>query len=176
MASQGRLNNNSVARVYPEVNAIRPRSFWDYESLKVTWGFVFSFFFCFFFVSLFFLSFFLFFSFLFFSFSFLFLFFSFLKNYNFLSLNIFSLLDLTFLFSNRDPMGYDIERRLGRGKYSEVFEAKNRITEEKCVVKVLKPVKKKKIKREIKILENLSGGPNIIQLFGFFLFSIFLLS
>ena len=29
---------------------------------------------------------------------------------------------------------------------------------------MLKPVKKKKIKREIKILQNLSGGPNIIAL------------
>lgn len=29
---------------------------------------------------------------------------------------------------------------------------------------MLKPVKKKKIKREIKILQNLSGGPNIIGL------------
>lgn len=28
----------------------------------------------------------------------------------------------------------------------------------------LQPVKKKKIKREIKILENLRGGPNIISL------------
>ena len=28
----------------------------------------------------------------------------------------------------------------------------------------LQPVKKKKIKREIKILENLRGGPNIINL------------
>lgn len=35
---------------------------------------------------------------------------------------------------------------------------------QKCVIKVLKPVKKKKIKREIKILQNLSGGPNIIAL------------
>ena len=33
-----------------------------------------------------------------------------------------------------------------------------------CVVKILKPVKKKKIKREIKILQNLCGGINIIQL------------
>lgn len=33
-----------------------------------------------------------------------------------------------------------------------------------CVIKVLKPVKKKKIKREIKILQNLSGGPNIVAL------------
>lgn len=29
---------------------------------------------------------------------------------------------------------------------------------------MLKPVKKKKIKREIKILQNLSGGPNIVAL------------
>ena len=32
------------------------------------------------------------------------------------------------------------------------------------VGQILKPVKKKKIKREIKILQNLSGGPNIIKL------------
>lgn len=50
-------------------------------------------------------------------------------------------------------------------------------TPQKCVIKVLKPVKKKKIKREIKILqvsclylfftkfENLCGGTNIIQLY-----------
>lgn len=29
---------------------------------------------------------------------------------------------------------------------------------------MLKPVKKKKIKREIKILQNLAGGPNIVAL------------
>lgn len=29
---------------------------------------------------------------------------------------------------------------------------------------MLKPVKKKKIKREIKILQNLAGGPNVIAL------------
>ncbi|CAD6184143.1 unnamed protein product [Caenorhabditis auriculariae] len=44
---------------------------------------------------------------------------------------------------------YQLVRKLGRGKYSEVFEG---------------PVKKKKIKREIKILENLKGGTNIITL------------
>jgi len=53
---------------------------------------------------------------------------------------------------------------LGRGKYSEVFEGINIVNYNKCVIKVLKPVKKKKIKREIKILQNLSGGPNIIDL------------
>lgn len=62
------------------------------------------------------------------------------------------------------PDDYQLVRRLGRGKYSEVFEAINVAKEDKCVVKVLKPVKKKKIKREIKILENLRGGINIINL------------
>ncbi|KIJ21521.1 hypothetical protein PAXINDRAFT_164999 [Paxillus involutus ATCC 200175] len=59
---------------------------------------------------------------------------------------------------------YEIVRKVGRGKYSEVFEGVNVINEEKCIIKVLKPVKKKKIKREIKILQNLAGGPNIVAL------------
>lgn len=53
---------------------------------------------------------------------------------------------------------------IGRGKYSEVFEGINVVNYQKCVIKVLKPVKKKKIKREIKILQNLAGGPNIVAL------------
>lgn len=61
---------------------------------------------------------------------------------------------------------YDLVRKLGRGKYSEVFEALDSSTNTKCVVKVLKPVKKKKIKREIKILSNLRGGPNVIDFYG----------
>lgn len=59
---------------------------------------------------------------------------------------------------------YEIIRKVGRGKYSEVFEGINVVNGEKCVIKVLKPVKKKKIKREIKILQNLAGGPNIVGL------------
>lgn len=65
-------------------------------------------------------------------------------------------------WANQDD--YQLVRKLGRGKYSEVFEAINITNNEKCVVKILKPVKKKKIKREIKILENLRGGTNIITL------------
>lgn len=45
-----------------------------------------------------------------------------------------------------------------------MFEGINVVSEEKCIIKVLKPVKKKKIKREIKILQNLAGGPNIVAL------------
>jgi len=59
---------------------------------------------------------------------------------------------------------YQLVRKLGRGKYSEVFEGINVTNNDKVVIKILKPVKKKKIKREIKILENLRGGPNVISL------------
>lgn len=59
---------------------------------------------------------------------------------------------------------YEIFRKIGRGKYSEVFEGVNTLRQEKCVIKVLKPVKKMKIQREIKILQNLTGGTNIIGL------------
>lgn len=55
-------------------------------------------------------------------------------------------------------------KKIGRGKYSEVFAGVNVAENKKCVIKILKPVKKKKIKREVKILLNLRGGTNIIQL------------
>ena len=59
---------------------------------------------------------------------------------------------------------YEIVAKLGRGKYSEVFEGVDIVNGRKCVIKVLKPVKKKKIKREIKILQNLAGGVNVVHL------------
>mmetsp|Transcript_13243 Transcript_13243/g.19336 ORF Transcript_13243/g.19336 Transcript_13243/m.19336 type:complete len:371 (+) Transcript_13243:1291-2403(+) len=59
---------------------------------------------------------------------------------------------------------YEIIRKIGRGKYSEVFLGMNVLSKEKVVVKILKPVRKRKIKREIKILQNLCGGPNITKL------------
>jgi len=63
-----------------------------------------------------------------------------------------------------NPDDYEIVRKVGRGKYSEVFEGVCITNNEKCIIKILKPVKKKKIRREIKILQNLCGGPNIIKL------------
>jgi casein kinase II subunit alpha len=105
LAANMALNNSSgatsVARVYADVNANMPRSYWDYDSVNISWGV--------------------------------------LEN-------------------------YEVVRKIGRGKYSEVFEGINVVNYQKCVIKVLKPVKKKKIKREIKILQNLSGGPNIVSL------------
>ena len=35
-------------------------------------------------------------------------------------------------------------RKVGRGKYSEVFEGINIVNNQKCIIKILKPVKKKK--------------------------------
>jgi len=45
---------------------------------------------------------------------------------------------------------YEVVRKIGRGKYSEVFEGVITSTNTPCVIKILKPVKKSKIKREIK--------------------------
>lgn len=59
---------------------------------------------------------------------------------------------------------YEIDHKVGRGKYSEVFLGVDLDAHSKVVIKVLKPVKRKKIKREISILKNLVDGPNIITL------------
>jgi casein kinase II subunit alpha len=45
-----------------------------------------------------------------------------------------------------------------------VFEGVHIMSQERCIIKVLKPVRKKKIKREIKILQDLEGGSNIVKL------------
>ncbi|KAK6996507.1 kinase domain-containing protein [Favolaschia claudopus] len=62
------------------------------------------------------------------------------------------------------PDRYEIVRRLGGGKYSEVFEGVDTVNSDRCVIKVLKPVAGHKIKREIKVLRNLAGAPNCIAL------------
>ncbi|BAO39557.1 casein kinase II subunit alpha' [Kluyveromyces marxianus] len=59
---------------------------------------------------------------------------------------------------------YEVINKIGRGKYSEVFKGKSVLNDIPCVIKVLKPVKMKKIYRELKVLTNLTGGPNIIGL------------
>jgi len=64
----------------------------------------------------------------------------------------------------KSPDKYCVVRKIGRGKYSDVFDGFNTENDSRVVVKILKPVKKKKIRREIKILQNLCGGPNIVKL------------
>ncbi|GJN23218.1 hypothetical protein PR202_gb10847 [Eleusine coracana subsp. coracana] len=71
----------SLARVYADANAQRPKEYWDYESLDIQWG---------------------------------------------------------------EQDGYEVLRKVGRGKYSEVFEGFRPGSDDKCVIKILKPVKKKK--------------------------------
>lgn len=61
-----------------------------------------------------------------------------------------------------DQDDYEVVRKVGRGKYSEVFEGINVNTNERCVIKILKPVKKKKVNRllllEIRVLGSGSGS------------------
>ena len=57
----------------------------------------------------------------------------------------------TVVFNWQDD--YEIISKIGRGRYSEVFEALNLLTNETVVVKMLKPVKKEKVRREIMCLE-----------------------
>jgi len=95
------MSTRNLPRLYHDANVIRPREYWDYETLSVNWG-------C--------------------------------------------------------QDNYEVLKKIGRGKYSEVFEGINVLTDQKCVIKILKPVMKKKIKREIRILQNLCGGPNVVKL------------
>ncbi|KAL0381530.1 UNVERIFIED_CONTAM: Casein kinase II subunit alpha-2 [Sesamum angustifolium] len=50
--------------------------------------------------------------------------------------------NLTVQWGEQDD--YEVVRKVGRGKYSEVFEGINVNNNERCIVKILKPVKKKK--------------------------------
>ncbi|OMJ84239.1 hypothetical protein SteCoe_14658 [Stentor coeruleus] len=60
---------------------------------------------------------------------------------------------------------YEILRKLGRGKYSDVYEGLNMSTQDKIVIKILKPIKRSKILREIKTMRTLESYPNIPKLF-----------
>jgi casein kinase II subunit alpha len=63
-----------------------------------------------------------------------------------------------------DQDKYDVLQQLGKGKYGEVFEAINVTNGDRCVVKIMKPVKEARLRREIKILQHVDGGPNIIRM------------
>ncbi|GER28876.1 casein kinase alpha 1 [Striga asiatica] len=86
----------SKARVYTDVNVLRPREYWDYENLTVQWG-------------------------------------------------VFTLRATYWMGETlSDQDDYEVVRKVGRGKYSEVFEGINVNSNERCIIKILKPVKKKK--------------------------------
>lgn len=52
-------------------------------------------------------------------------------------------------FINREQDDYEVVRKVGRGKYSEVFEGVHCTDTEKCIIKILKPVKKKKVSFDV---------------------------
>ncbi|OXV05198.1 hypothetical protein Egran_07034 [Elaphomyces granulatus] len=116
-----------MARVYADVNEHMPRSYWDYDSVNISWG-----------VS---------------------------ENYEVVrKIGNPSSVVIGISLHREFLMLISATFTVGRGKYSEVFEGINIANYQKCAIKVLKPVKKKIIKREIKILQNLSGGPNVVAL------------
>ena len=51
-----------------------------------------------------------------------------------------------------DLESYRVIHKIGRGKYSEVFEGVNTQNRERVCIKILKPVRTLKINREIKVL------------------------
>jgi casein kinase II subunit alpha len=61
------------------------------------------------------------------------------------------------LISEQDD--YEVVRKVGRGKYSEVFEGINVNNNEKCIIKILKPVKKKKVDYELYHLPFVTCSP-----------------
>lgn len=61
------------------------------------------------------------------------------------------------------PKGYVVKKKVGRGKFSTVYLAKNP-EGKRVALKVLVPVDIRKYIKEIKILRNLNGHENIVQL------------
>lgn len=59
---------------------------------------------------------------------------------------------------------YDVLEQVGKGKYGEVFLGVEVCTNREVVIKIMRPVKEQRLRREIKILQLMSGGPNIIKL------------
>ena len=59
---------------------------------------------------------------------------------------------------------YDVVRRIGKGKFSEVFEGVDILKNQKVIVKMLKPTKQERIEREIMILQKVQGHPNVQKL------------
>ena len=58
---------------------------------------------------------------------------------------------------------YEIISKVGRGKYANVFEGVNMTNNQRVILKALKPLTKRKIKREIFMMKRLKDGPNIIK-------------
>ena len=62
-----------------------------------------------------------------------------------------------------DTNKYEISNFFTTAKYSDIFIGFKFKEEKKVIIKILKPVRSNKYSREVKILNTLSGGPNIIE-------------
>ena len=67
-------------------------------------------------------------------------------------------------FEIGDINNYIVNAKIGRGRYSDVYEGLQKQTNEKVVLKILKPITTVKIKREICILKTLRKCPNIVEI------------
>ena len=63
-----------------------------------------------------------------------------------------------------DMSKYEVNTKIGRGRYSEVYSGIEKYTNQKVVIKILKPINKNKIKREAVILQYLNDCPNSVHL------------
>lgn len=67
-------------------------------------------------------------------------------------------------YSGRKQEDYEITDKVGRGRYADVYSGVNMVTGEEVAIKIIKPIKKNKIRREIKILNTLKGGPGVLSI------------
>jgi casein kinase II subunit alpha len=77
-------------------------------------------------------------------------------------LDYYSYETMEIVWNSTDP--YEVIKKVGHGKYSEVFQGIDSRNNNPVIIKILKPVKFTRYNREIKILRNLEGCPNIIKL------------
>ena len=63
-----------------------------------------------------------------------------------------------------DISKYEVNAKVGRGRYSEVYSGLNKNTNTKVIIKILKPININKIKREVVILKYLKDCPNSVRL------------
>ena len=54
-------------------------------------------------------------------------------------------------------------RKIGVGRYSDVYEGVDVNNKNHVAIKILKPIRKEKINREIKIMKVLAGSPSVSQ-------------
>lgn len=60
---------------------------------------------------------------------------------------------------------YEVGKKIGQGKFSEVFDGTHKKTQKKVIIKKLKPITSSRVRREVLILTHLKGHENITNIF-----------